>query len=88
MAIAAFVERDQDAADDESVGKAAEAVRALEGFLERHPHVSIGSVMFMPGDHDAPQMPDAAVEMLFDVLAHMAIGDPVFLRRLENELRY
>lgn len=86
MAIAAFVERDLTTADDETVVTAADAVRALEGFLSRHPHVLIGSVMFVPGDHDTPEIPDAAAEMLFDVLSHMAIGDPVFLRRLANEL--
>ena len=86
MATAAFIERDLTVPDDEAVSQAADAVRALEDFLKRHPDLSTGSVKFVPGDDAALEIPGAALEMLIDVLAHMAVGDAVGIVSVRPEL--
>ena len=86
MANAALIERDLIVPDNEMVAQAADAVRALEQFLKRHPDISTGTVTFVPGDEAALEIPGAALEMLIDVLAHMAVGDAVGIVSVHPEL--
>ena len=86
MATAAFIERELTVPNNEAVSQAADAVRALEDFLKRHPDLATGPVTFAPGDDAALEIPGAALEMLIDVLAHMAVGDAVGIVSLHPEL--
>ncbi|WP_428117833.1 excisionase family DNA-binding protein [Candidatus Poriferisodalis sp.] len=86
MANAALIERDLTLPDNEMVAQAADAVRALEDFLKRHRDLATSSVTFAPGDDAALQIPGAALEMLIDVLAHMAVGDAVGIAPVHPEL--
>ncbi len=86
MATAALIECDLTVPNNEAVSQAADAVRALEDFLKRHPDLATGSVTFVPGDEAALEIPGAALEMLIDVLAHMAIGDAVGIVSVRPEL--
>ena len=50
MATAALIERDLTVPDNEAVSQAADAVRALEDFLKRHPDIATDTVTFVPAE--------------------------------------
>lgn len=62
-------------AADNGAAKAVEAVQALQEFLKRHPDPSTRSVLLTIHDEAQVEVPGAALEMLFDVLAHMALDE-------------
>lgn len=73
MAVATPIEPDRSVPDDEVAAWAAEAVGVLEGFLKRHPDPSTRTVVLVSHNDAVLEVPGAALEMLFDVLAHMAL---------------
>lgn len=73
MAVAVRIEPDLGVPDDEVAAWAADAVEVLEGFLKRHPDPSTRSVVLVSHNDAVLEVPGDAVEMLFDVLAHMAL---------------
>lgn len=77
MATATPMGRDLVSPDGETAAWAADAVRALEELLKRHPDPSTRSVLLASHGEAVIEVPSAALEMLFDVLAHMAIADTV-----------